>query len=209
MRKLRPYTRWLYELLFAINCTALYVFGNTESDAVSRILSWVYTLSRFLESRFHWRILGGHNDPTPFYIAWGGLALAVFLCLRLLGRFAISGMFLRYVSPVLVIAGPLYRDFYFGDEPHQDAARWLGLEIAVMATVLLVFQHRKRTTAATLGFLVLLLLHFWFWLWLHFYPELDWWLATNPRFVLPFCTILAWGLWVGLSTKSDASVTPR
>ena len=206
LRNLRPYARWLYELLFAAYCANFYATRLGFKLGFSLAGGLLSLVTR------HGAVNARPSVANMYLAATLLVALFLFVCLRLLGRFRVSEWFLRYVSPIIVSAGPL-NIATFENAPILKLdlhLRWF--EVAVMAAILLAYQLRKRSFAVTAGTLLATVLHQWLWGWImihKFSPEKSdpWWWFRPTFTLLPFCTILAWVLYVRLSTNSGSRLS--
>jgi hypothetical protein len=213
---LRPYARWLYEFLFAAFCANLYGSKMLASISGFWLENWLLSLVKsppIIERGRVVRPIDTMPNPPVFLAAWLLLAILLFVCLRLLARFPVSEWLLRYVSPVIVIASPLYASVPFAPILQMGLLRWL--EVPMMAAILLVYQQRKRGFAATAGTLVAIGIHLWLWgfaeMWTWGWrldPERSniLWLLTREFAFLPVATILAWGLYIRLLTNSGSRI---
>ena len=214
MRRLPRYTRWLYELLFSVYCAALVVFWGNEHGYWDRLQVPLLALDRGLLPLLH-RTIFTRNAFHAFYGELFYVTVIAFLCVWVLERIALTRMFLRIVTAVVPVAGPLASDvfesahmvggdYFRTSEGHLAVARWLQwLEVTVVVGCILLFLFRRWPANASLGILVLLL-HFGFWGSIIFGQDWrDYLWQFAALVVLPFCTGLAWGLCVRLPAGSQ------
>ena len=207
MRRSTQCLRLLYEIGFSIyGASQIVDMGLGSSSGVlekmTMLLVWLYAL---FGARLPLSMYYIHNRHM-FFDWWWFLAVAIFVCMRVLGRIAVMRAFLCQIAGVVAVAGPLF-SWYPMTDPVTDMwyagtvyIWWLRLEtVVIVACVLLYFYRRWPTNAAVSA--ALLVAHFALWglvAW-----NGDYWRRYSWQFmallILPFCTALTWGLCVRLS----------
>jgi hypothetical protein len=207
MARSTRYARWLYELLFSVYF-ALLIVARECSAPSSIFLYRVQTPLRFLDRLFV-HLLGRpvflYDVPHFTYSSWWLLALILLVCLRVLGRVVLMRTILCYAAGATAVAGPLSHWFCWAGPLYVSPARWwLWLEMAIMVACTFLYMHRRWPTSAALSILVLLL-HFGF-CGLVLFGRTTWWeypYEFAGTLLFPFCTSLAWGVYVKLAARSD------
>jgi hypothetical protein len=198
--------RWLFEFLFCVYSTLLYVAVREGVDPlINKIWSWFETLDRFFVARFHLSLFGIHStDPQLFNEVWLALATLAFVCVRLLGQFRAIGRWTPLIWVCLTVAGPLYYPFFASDE-WRLAPRvwWMRFEVAAMIAVLLGYAYRRSIVSTSLC-VAAVLAHFWLWGWImgsepdyHYTP-----LSMAKHVLLPLCIVLVWGAYSRMVSAS-------
>jgi hypothetical protein len=139
---------------------------------------------------------------VAFFLIWASAA-ALFICLRLLDRFSLTKVVLRFLAAFVAVVGFPLASLYSG----EGRMPFLEVELVVAAVCLGIWTYQKWRLSGHLN-LFLLFLHFLLWALFSKFPYLcclylwpDWiwrWGATfgdKMRFVYPllgFCSTLIW-----------------
>ncbi len=178
VRKVTPYVRWLYELLFSLYVAMFVVYREASKEGsvfLDRLAIPLTSLDRLLS---HWR--GGHllfpRSDAPLeltYGLWGFLTLILFICLRLFAQIRPAQTFLNYALMGVLIAGPVVTpvfgntrimpngDYELVYEGYLVISRSLQVsEFALVLAALYFWRLRKWSMKVPL---LLLMFHFTFW----------------------------------------------
>ncbi len=218
--KARKWVRWVHELLFSFN----FAWITTRYEGIrggglvpwlpnSRFSSIVYV---FLE-HLSWRL---HIQEPPSVLVLEVLsffvAIVVFLVLRLLARFSLTGGFLRTFVGVFAIAGfPFFALCYpwalFQPFQIESHGLWFFVCEAVVAFICGILYYLRKWPLPALFSILLLLSHFGLWGWetwnyvsipreiqIYGFWSLGIWVSTTFYFAFPvfgFLSSLAWGVY--------------
>jgi hypothetical protein len=207
------YVHWLLDLMFSVYCALLIVTEeNIKESSIlhGKLAHPLLFLYRLLADLLHWRHFSFHSYrdmAALLWCWWFVLAAIIFVCMRLFGRSALMRRFLRYATGLVTVAGFPLIWLNLGNMTGRSlvAARWLGLEVAVIVVCVFIYLDRKWSMSAALGILVLVL-HFGFWGWVTWgdrtigYPSV--------HLVPGACVSLIWSFYVSLSTGSHLPAMP-
>jgi len=218
-----PWVRWVYEFLFALSLGWLTIWYERMRSPAS--LSWLYSSPLVQYPYWHTR----HVEPETVLVqdVWSlVLSLVIFLILRLLARFSVTGTLLRTVGGAFVIIGfaffalrfPVY---FFDPSRISFGGFWFPLEAMVALIVGILYYLRKWPLPAWIG-LLLLFLHFGLWAWVtgcwvsppqeiraYGLGSLGIWISAAFYWGFPvigFFSSLIWGLYVRLPTSNVATI---
>jgi len=115
----RP-VRWIYELLFCLYCSLLYVGAKftTGSRLIDKIADQLLSLDAWLDAS-HGHVFLSDHDRKLFYGVWWVITIIMFVALRLLGQMRFLSRYLPAVVVTLTVAGPLYFDLAASDYWHM------------------------------------------------------------------------------------------
>jgi hypothetical protein len=205
MHKKIKFARWVLDFLFCLYGSALYVSNRYASSdrLLNKIFDTLVALDKFFFARFHVSPFGaGGTDPQLFNSEWLVMTLLTFACIRLLGQVGLVERFIPFVGVCLTVAGQLYGSFA-ASEWYMSPRVWLmRFEVTVVVAILLRYAHRTSTASTSLC-LGVVVAHFWLWGWIIKAPDTGYtWLMMAVWVLLPFGTILLWGVYSRTMTSS-------
>ncbi len=204
--------RGLVELSFSAYFALLVVTEEETCKQRSVFLRWLaYPLNEYiypLLMRHHIHLSGSHSVTL-----WLLLALIIFFVMRLLSRFAGTGVVLRYIPGFVAVVGFPLLLLPPCNMSALHSSRggwiWLYLEMAAAAVCVLLYLIRRRPAKMTLT-VVLLATHFGVWGWL------TWERIDNPFWaiylLLGFCSALLWGVYLGqleIASRPEAATAQK
>jgi hypothetical protein len=192
------YGRYLHEFLFSLNAALVFRLTSARTSFSN------------LESRLKWQIndvlhLGAHSNVggyTAFFALALGLALGIFVVLRLCSRTLLARELLRSVAGIVsLLALPvswLYATHLFPVPRTLPNPRdpWIFLELVATMACAVFYLFARWPLPGWTGVL-LLALHFGFWTWLSLGGPYFWRAAADLIFpTVGFFSCLAWGSYV-------------
>jgi hypothetical protein len=217
------YVRCAHEIAFSIYFPLLLIWVNndtTPAGVLGARIAWVVKMELLISGG---RYPHSFMDPTlrfAFAFLWALSAVVVFLCLRILGRFSFTHVFLRTFAGIVALAGfPLACVYVY------RSLAWTLVE-AVAILVCACFYVFRSWPARAWWALLPLVLHSAFWTWaawdtrtlghpgfLLLWPgyDLTWLTHEYPNLIYPLLGFLAsvvWGLYVRQSAEPTQTPKP-
>jgi hypothetical protein len=205
------FIRWTFETFVCLYCSLIYlarVKMNGGSWLLETIDHWAAALDRFMIAQFHVILFDKNSvDLRWFHEEWFGIALMTFVGVRLLSQVRLMERAFPVVGLCLTLAGPLYWSPAVSPE-WGTPPRVLLLCLEIVAMMVLLILYGRRNSITTTGLcLVAVLAHFCLWSWVmmgqfdHRYA----WPTLISYLILPFCTLLLWGVYARMSPHSGES----